>query len=89
MRFTIGLGQALLVWAAVIAAAVAVRQQALLWALSAVAIVAVIILGQWHQRNARRDTAAGAFTGVVLWPVLIGLAIILINVISMTLSDFE
>ncbi|MEU4687971.1 hypothetical protein [Actinoplanes sp. NPDC023714] len=89
MRFSIGLGQALVAWAAVVAVVMVVRQLALLWALTAATVAGVILLGQWHRRNDRRDAAAGAFTGVVLWPILIGLTIILVNVASMALSDFE
>ncbi|MEU4556751.1 hypothetical protein AB0F72_00040 [Actinoplanes sp. NPDC023936] len=84
-----GLGQSLVVWLAVLLAMPLVRNAAVAWALFGAGLLSVILLGQWHQRQSRRDSAVGAFTGAVLWPALIGLAIAAINIVSMSLSDFE
>ncbi|MBB2942342.1 heme O synthase-like polyprenyltransferase [Actinoplanes lutulentus] len=84
-----GLGQSLVVWVAVVVALAFTRQIAVAGALFGAGLLSVIVLGQWHRRHARRDTAAGAFTGAVLWPILIGLTIVLINIASMSLSDVE
>jgi hypothetical protein len=88
-RFSIGLGQALLIWVAVVAAVPLVRQAVVMTVIAGAGLLSVILIGQLHRRQARHDSAVGAFTGAVLWPVLIGLTIALINVASMALSDFE
>jgi hypothetical protein len=88
-RFPIGLGQALLVWIAVLATVPLVRQPVVATAAAVTGLISVILIGQWHRRHDRQDSAVGAFTGAVLWPILIGLAILLIHVTSMSLSDFE
>ncbi|BAL92110.1 hypothetical protein AMIS_68900 [Actinoplanes missouriensis 431] len=84
-----GLVQSLGIWLAVLLAMPFVRNVAVAWSLAGAGLLAVILLGQWHQRRSRRDSAVGAFTGAVLWPALIGLAIVVINIVSMSLSDFE
>jgi thiol:disulfide interchange protein len=81
-RFGVGLGQALAIWLAVPVLVAFVRHLAVAWSGVVVALVACVLLGQWHQRRARADAAVGAFTGAVLWPVLIGAAIIAIGIMA-------
>lgn len=81
--------QALALWLVALLPVPFVRHVALMWACVAVAVVSTILLGQWHQRHARPDTAVGAFVGAVLWPALTGVSLIVINIISAALSDFE
>ncbi|MBG0561525.1 hypothetical protein [Actinoplanes aureus] len=83
-RVAHGLAQTLAVWVAMTFVATLFP-----WAAIGAGLLSSILLGKWHQRHARRDTAVGAFTGVVLWPVLIGAALIAMNVASMAMSDFE
>ena len=88
-RFLIGFGQALAVWLTVVLVAVVVSDPAVAWAGFGAGVLACLLLGTRHQRHARSGSAAGAFTGVVLWPALIGLAIALINIVSLSLSTVE
>lgn len=88
-RLLHGLAQTLVIWLAIVLTVGLVRRPAALWAGILTGLLTSILLGQWHQRHARRDTAAGAFTGTGLWPVLIGAALIAINLVSMMTSDFE
>ena len=81
-RFGAGLGQALIVWLSPLVLGAFVRQLAVAWTGVVVALVACVLLGQWHQRRGRSDSAVGAFTGAVLWPVLIGAAIITIGIVA-------
>ncbi|GAB2623552.1 hypothetical protein Aab01nite_16810 [Paractinoplanes abujensis] len=82
MRLLSGLAQALAVWVAAIATVWLVRNVAVLWAALVTALAAVILLGHWHRRRSRPDTAVGAYTGAVLWPVLFGAALIAINIVA-------
>ncbi|MEV6346124.1 hypothetical protein [Actinoplanes sp. NPDC051851] len=88
-RFIIGFGQAFAVWAVALAVVFLFRYVALGWSCLAAAVVGVILIGQWHQRHARRDSAVGAFSGALLWPVLIGVGILAIDFVSLLTSDFE
>ncbi|MBL7253690.1 hypothetical protein [Paractinoplanes lichenicola] len=88
MRLLSGLAQALVVWAAALTVVWLIRNVAVLWAALATALVAVILLGQWHSRRSRPDTAVGAYTGAVLWPVLFGAALIGINIVANS-SSYE
>jgi hypothetical protein len=47
------------------------------------------VLGTWHGRQSRRDTAIGAYLGAGLWPLLTGVTVVVINAVSTSLSDFE
>src|SRR4051812_37659548 len=85
-----GLAQALAVWLAASSAALFVaRSVAVAWAFVGVGLLATVVLGQWHKRRSRPDTAVGVFAGAVLWPVVLGLTLIAITVVSTALSDFE
>ena len=86
-HFAAGLGQALGVWLAVLAVLPFVRQAPLAWAGLCSALVACVLLGQWHQRRARPDSAVGAFTGSVLWPVLLGAVILAVNIVAESRSE--
>ncbi|WP_229069302.1 hypothetical protein [Actinoplanes sp. DH11] len=66
-----------------------VRKAAVAWVVFAAAPIAVILIGQWHSRHARRDSAVGAFAGAVLWPVLGGFALVAVNLAAAGLSDHE
>ena len=81
-RFGVGLAQALAVWLSPLVLVAFVRHLAVAWTSVVVALVACVLLGQRHQRRGRADSAAGAFTGAVLWPVLIGAAIITIGIVA-------
>lgn len=59
------------------------------WAGAGLGVLSCVLLGQWHRRRGRVDTAVGAFTGTVLWPVIIGVAVILIGIVSDYRSDYE
>jgi hypothetical protein len=87
-RFVHGLGQALAGWLTVVLLVLFLRNQAIAWAGCVVAVVSCVLLGQWHQRRGRADTAVGAFSGAVLWPVVIGAALIAINVADQ-MSGYE
>ncbi len=65
------------------------RHVAVAWGCVVAGLLTVVLLGRWHQRRSRPDTAVGAFTGAVLWPVVLGATLIAINVVSASLSDFE
>jgi hypothetical protein len=86
-HFLAGLGQALVVWLAVLVLIAVVRQVPVVWAGPGSALVACILLGQWHGRRARADSAVGAFAGAVLWPVLIGAVIITIGIVAESRSE--
>jgi hypothetical protein len=86
-RFGVGLAQALVVWLAPLVLAAFVRHPAAAWAGVGMALVVCVLLGQWHQRRGRADSAVGAFTGAVLWPVLIGAAIIAIGIVAESRSE--
>ncbi|XVV08907.1 hypothetical protein ACQP2X_29140 [Actinoplanes sp. CA-131856] len=75
-----GLGQTLAIWAAVVAVVMAVPHGAVALTSILTGLLACVVLGVWHKRRARADNAVGAFTGVVLWPVLIGAALIAVNI---------
>ncbi|MBM2617752.1 hypothetical protein JIG36_19530 [Actinoplanes sp. LDG1-06] len=89
MRLVHGLGQALAVWVAVLLVVLLVPRLAVLWVSLGIGLVSVILLGQWHRRRSRPDAAVGAFAGAVLWPVLIGAALIAINIVSSSMSAYE
>lgn len=84
-----GLGKTAAIWLAVVLLALLVPRAAVLWSGIGAALLASVLLGKWHARRQRADTAVGAFTGVVLWPALIGVAIIAINAVSASLSPYE
>jgi hypothetical protein len=86
-RFGAGLAQALGVWLSAMVVAGLVRHLAVAWTGAVVALLACVLLGQWHQRRARPDSAVGAFTGAVLWPVLLGLAVIVIGIVAESRSE--
>ncbi|MEV4349142.1 hypothetical protein AB0J83_32190 [Actinoplanes sp. NPDC049596] len=75
-----GLTQTLAVWAVVVAVVLLVPTAAAAWTALVVGLLGALTLGTWHKRRRRADTAVGAFTGVVLWPVLFGAALIAINI---------
>jgi hypothetical protein len=87
-RFLAGLGQALGIWLAALLVAPFVRHLAVAWAAVIAGVLACILLGQWHQRRGRVDSAVGAFTGAVLWPAVIGAALIAVNVVDQ-MSGYE
>ncbi|XVU21715.1 hypothetical protein ACQPZJ_31135 [Actinoplanes sp. CA-054009] len=75
-----GLGQTLVIWAAVVVVVVAVPHGAIALAGLLAGLLGSLVLGVWHKRRERADSAVGAFTGVVLWPVVIGAALIAVNI---------
>ncbi|SNY42604.1 hypothetical protein [Paractinoplanes atraurantiacus] len=75
-----GLGQTAAIWAAVVIVALSVPDGAVALTGVLVGLLACVVLGVWHRRRARADSAVGAFAGVVLWPVLIGATLIAINI---------
>jgi hypothetical protein len=81
-RFGAGMVQALGIWLVAMAGVWLVRQVAVAWAGVVVALLACVLLGQWHNRRSRPDSAVGAFTGAVLWPVLLALAVIIIGIVA-------
>jgi hypothetical protein len=88
-RVLTGAAHALLVWLAALLVIPFLRHVALLWACVAAAVLSTVVLGTWHRRQSRRDTAVGAYLGAVLWPFLTGVAVVVINAVSTSLSDFE
>ncbi|WP_328471038.1 hypothetical protein OHA21_06195 [Actinoplanes sp. NBC_00393] len=88
-RLIHGLAQTLAVWLTAALAVLLVPHPAAAWAGIGVGLVASVLLGQWHQRRSRADTAVGAFTGAGLWPILIAITLIAINIVSMSTSDYE
>lgn len=88
-RIVHGLAQTLAAWLAASFVAWLITHPAVPWVWAGAGLLSSLLLGKWHQRNARRDAAVGAFTGAVLWPVLIGAALIAINAASMIMYDFE
>jgi hypothetical protein len=86
-RFGVGLGQALVIWLSTLVLIAVVRHVAVAWSGVVAALLAGVLLGQWHQRRARPDSAVGAFTGAVLWPLLIGATIIVIGIVAESRSE--
>lgn len=86
-RFGAGMAQALGIWLSAMVVVWLVRHVAVLWAGVVVALLACVLLGQWHQRRARADSAVGAFAGAVLWPVLIFAVVITIGIVAESRSE--
>ncbi len=81
-RFVYGLGQTLAVWLAVVLVVPIGRSLAAATVCLSAGLLTCIVLGKWHQRRARADSAVGAFTGVVLWPLLTGAVVMAITIVS-------
>ncbi|WP_433719804.1 hypothetical protein ACQP2Y_33385 [Actinoplanes sp. CA-051413] len=88
-RFAHGLGQSLVVWLTLLLLAAVVRHVAVAWLAVASGVVVCILLGQWHQRRARAESAVGSFTGAVLWPVVIAAVILAIGIVTDQRSEYE
>jgi hypothetical protein len=88
-RIVHGLAQTAVVWIAVVVAVLSVRSLAAMWAGICLGLLGGLVLGTWHRRRDRDDSAVGAFTGVVLWPLLIGAALIAVNVVAASGSPYE
>ena len=88
-RVVHGLSQTLSVWLTVSLLIWLLPHVAVPWAGIGLGVLSCILLGQWHRRRGRVDAAVGAFTGVVLWPVIIGVAIIVIGIVSDYRSAYE
>ncbi|MEU8818946.1 hypothetical protein [Actinoplanes sp. NPDC048796] len=78
----VGLGQTAAIWVAVVVVALSVRNSAVALTAMTAGLLGCVVLGVWHKRRARADNAVGAFTGVVLWPVLIGAALAAVNIVA-------
>jgi hypothetical protein len=88
-RFAHGLGQSLVVWLTALVLTVVVRHLAVFWSAVVAALIGCVLLGQWHQRRARADSAVGSFTGAVLWPVVIAAVILTIGIVADERSAYE
>jgi len=88
-HFAAGFGQALAVWLTVVVVVVLVRDATVAWAGFGAGVLACLLLGVRHQRHARSGSATGAFTGVVLWPFLIGVTVAVVNIVSLASSTAE
>lgn len=83
-----GVWQSLGIWSAMSLVIVLVPHVAIPWAAVISGVLSCVLLGHWHRRRGRADTAVGAYTGSVLWPVIIGLAVILIGIVSESRSVY-
>ena len=81
-RVGYGLAQALAIWLALLAGTAAVREPAFAWGAVCAGGVLCVLLGQWHRRRGRADTAVGAFTGVLLWPLLIAGCLLAVGIVA-------
>ena len=88
-RLAAGLGQTLAAWLAVVLVALLVRHAAVAWAAFGAGVLACLLLGTRHRRHSRPDSATGAFTGLVLWPVVIGATVAAVNIASLSMSTVE
>jgi hypothetical protein len=88
-RIVHGLAQTAAVWLAMMFFAWLIRHPATPWVCIGIGLLAGLLLGVWHRRHGRRDSAVGAYTGAAAWPLLIGAALIMINAASMMMYDFE
>jgi hypothetical protein len=88
-HFASGLGQALAVWLAVVLVGLLVPDATVAWVALGAGVLGCLLLGTRHRRRARVDSATGAFTGVVLWPLVIGVALAAISIASLSLSTVE
>jgi hypothetical protein len=81
-RFVYGLGQTLAIWLTVLLLVASVRHVAAVWAGLGAGAVMSVLLGKWHHRGRRVDTAVGAFTGVALWPFVIAAVVLAIGIVA-------
>ena len=81
-RFVYGLGQTLAIWLAVLLLVASVPHVAAVWAGLGTGAVMSVLLGKWHRRGRRVDTAVGAFTGVALWPFVIAAVIMAVGIVA-------
>ncbi|GAB1690223.1 hypothetical protein [Krasilnikovia sp. M28-CT-15] len=88
-RFVSGLGQALAVWLVMVPIVLFVPNVAVAWTLFVAGLLACVVLGKRHRWQGRADSAIGAFTGAVLWPLIIGAAVIAIDIVSEYGSPYE
>ncbi|WP_169792475.1 hypothetical protein [Actinoplanes rectilineatus] len=85
----LGMTQALAIWIVAAAGLLLVPNPVAAGAFLGGALLACLILGAWHRRSGRADTSVGAYAGLILWPVALGLTLLLINVASTSTSSFE
>jgi hypothetical protein len=88
-RLISGLGQASALWFTALLIVYLVPHAVVMWVSLCSGLVACLVLGRVHQVGSRPDSAVGSFIGAVLWPVLTGVAIIAITIVSTSLSDVE
>ena len=88
-RLVYGLAQTLALWLTLLLLAAVMRHVAVVWVALGSGVVAAVLLGRWHQRRARPDSAVGSFTGAVLWPVVIAAVILGIGIIADARSAYE
>lgn len=88
-RLVLGLAQTLALWLALLVLVAVVRHVAVVWVAVGSGLVGAVLLGQWHQRRARPDSATGSFTGAVLWPVVLAAVILAIGIVADARSAYE
>jgi hypothetical protein len=88
-RLISGLGQASALWFTALLIVYLVPHAVVMWVSLCSGLVACLVLGRVHQVGSRPDSAVGSFIGAVLWPLLTGVAIIAITIVSTSLSDVE
>lgn len=88
-RLVNGLTQTLALWLTLLLLVAVVRHVAVVWVALGSGLVGAVLLGQWHRRRARPDTAVGSFTGAVLWPVVVAAVILAIGIVADARSAYE
>ncbi|MEU4427578.1 hypothetical protein AB0F81_43720 [Actinoplanes sp. NPDC024001] len=88
-RISLGLAQSFAIWLLIVLAAALITHPLVPWVAVTAGVLSCVLLGKWHQRRSRPDSAVGAFTGAGLWLLLLGLLLLALNLASMALHDFE